>query len=371
MVSVTGIALATAVMVVVMSVFNGFHALVESRLACIDAPVSVLPAQGKTLSDADSLCKALARSPHIALALPIVEERALAVSANHQMVVRLRGIPPQLYNAYSGICPIGTPWHDYHPCAPPAIVSVGVANNLQLPIASEQLLHLYVPKRQGRINPANPTSAFRTDSVAPSALFILNQEETDADLVVAPIATVAQLLQLHNQATEIAIFPAASASAAAKAAQTIAGSRARILTLHQRNASTFRIINIEKWITFLLLAFILLIASFNVISSLSLLIIEKEPNAATLKALGATSANIRTIYRIDGLLIVGFGTIAGITLGTLLSLAQQHFGWIKLAADPTTLSVSAYPVVFYPLDLLGVAAAALAVGLLTTASIRK
>lgn len=372
MVSVAGIALATAAMVVVMSVFNGFHSLIEDRLSVIDAPVSAIPAQGKDFASVDSLCALLEKSPAISRALPVIEERALAVYGNNQMVVRLRGIPEELYPRYSDICPVGAPFRDYHPAAPPAVISVGVANRLQLPIGGEDLFALYVPKRVGRINPANPLSAFRTDSVAPSALFILNQEEEDADLVVAPFALVADLLQYRGQATQIAIYPAdASSTAAVRSAQAVLGLDARVLTLEQANASTFRIVNIEKWITFLLLGFILLIASFNVISSVSLLVIEKEPNAATLCALGATPADVRAIYRIDSLLITGFGTFAGLILGTLLSLGQQHFGWVKLAADPATLSVSSYPVVFRPLDLLGVTAAAFIVALLTALTLRK
>lgn len=370
MVSMVGIALATAAMVVVMSVFNGFHSLIESRLSIIDPPVCAVPAQGKAFERVDSLCAALEKSPAISAAYPVIEERALAVYEQRQMVVRMRGIPEALYSEYSEICPLGEPWADYHPSAQSAVVSVGVANRLNLPVGGEQLMGLYVPRRVGRINPANPMSAFRTDSVAPSAVFMLNQEETDADLVVVPIALASHLLQYHDRATSIAIYPSESVRDALKSAQRILGSAA-IQTLEQSNASTFRIVNIEKWITFLLLGFILLIASFNVISSLSLLIIEKEGNAEVLRAMGATRTDVRSIYRIDGMLIVSFGAIVGMILGTLLSLGQQYFGWVKLAADPTTLSVSAYPVVFSPIDILSVAVAALLVGLLTTATIRK
>lgn len=371
MVSVAGIALATAAMVVVMSVFNGFHSLIENRLSVIDAPVSALPAQGKDFASVDSLCALLEQNSAIAHAYPVIEERGLAVYGNRQMVVRLRGIPPALYSSYHAVSSSGVPFQDYHPVASPAVVSIGVANRLQLPIGGEDLLGLYVPKRVGRINPANPMSAFRTDSVAISALFILNQEEEDADLVVVPFNVADKLLQYHDQATQIAIYPSSSVAAGVKAAQSTLGSKARVLTLEQTNASTFRIVNIEKWITFLLLGFILLIASFNVISSLSLLIIEKESNAQVLRSLGATSTDIRNIYRINGLLITGFGALGGVAIGTLLSLGQQYFGWVKLSADPATLSVSAYPVVFHPQDLLFALLAAMSVGLLTTLTIRN
>ncbi len=366
MVSVAGIALATAALVVVMSVFNGFTSLIESRLSVLDSPLSAIPAEGKDFADVDSLCTALESVPEIELALPVIEERALAVFGEHQMVVRLRGIPQELYPQFAEICPVGIPWEDYHPLAQPAVISVGVANRLELPIGREDLLKLYEPKRKGRINPASPMSAFRIDSVAPSAVYIVNQQEIDADIVFAPYGLVRNLLQYNNQATDIYIYPTESISKAKIAAQRILGTRAQVLTLNERQSGTFQVVNIEKWVTFMLLGFILLIASFNVISSLSLLIIEKESNAATLHALGVSRHDIRRIYRIEGMLITAFGTLIGIVFGSLLSLGQQYFQWVKIAADSANVSVTAYPVEFQPADLIPVVMLSLAVGVITS-----
>lgn len=365
-VSVAGIALATAAMVVVMSVFNGFHSLIEERVSVLDPPLAAVAAEGKTIAGADSLCVALEADAAIEAALPVSEDRALAMYGGRQMAVRLRGIPRELYANFDDICPAGNPWDDYHPAANPAVVSVGVANSLVLPIGGEELLSLYVPRRRGRINPANPMAAFRSDSVAPTAVFMLNQTELDADLVYVPLEVARTLLQQGDEAGMIYIYPSASGvKAARRAAARILGPQTRVLTLEEQQSSTFRIVNMEKWMTFMLLGFILIIASFNVISSLSLLIIEKRNNAATLRALGATSARIRTIYRLESMLIAAFGSVAGLIVGSLLSLGQQHFGWVKLAGDPTALTIDAYPVVFNPVDLLAVAAISAAVGLLT------
>ncbi len=365
-VSVAGIALATAAMVVVMSVFNGFHALIEERVSVLDPPLAAVASEGKTLVGADSLCAALRADAAVMAAEPVSEDRALAMYGDRQMAVRMRGIPPALYANFSEICPVGNPWDDYHPDALPAVVSVGVANNLALPIGGEGLLSLYVPRRRGRINPANPMAAFRADSLAPSAVFILNQTELDADLVFVPLAAARALLQQGDEATQIYIYPSGSGiKAARRAAERILGPQARVLTIEEQQSSTFRIVNMEKWMTFMLLGFILIIASFNVISSLSLLIIEKRGNASTLRALGATSARIQSIYRLESLLITAFGSVTGLFVGSLLSLGQQHFGWVKLAGDPAALTIDAYPVVFHPVDLLAVAAISAVVGLLT------
>lgn len=367
MVSVAGIALATAALVVVMSVFNGFHSLMESRLSVLEPPVSAVPAQGKDFAGADALCAALEQSPAIERALPVVQERALAVCGQRQTVVRLYGVPPELYGQFDAVSVAGEPWADYYPGVEPAVLSVGVVNRLQVPIGREETVGLYVPRRKGRINPSNPQSAFRTDSVAPSAAFALNQQEVDADVMYAPISTVSRLLQYDDQATDIYIYPTGSVDAAVKAAESTLGADARVMTLEQRRSSMFRIVNIEKWVTFMLLGFIMLIASFNVISSLSLLIIEKEQNAATLMALGATRRDVRGVYRIEGLLITGFGTILGAILGTLLSLGQQFYRWIKLSADSEALSIEAYPVEFHVVDLIYVVALAAIIGAVTSA----
>lgn len=360
-----GIALATAALVVVMSVFNGFHSLIESRMSELDPPLSAVAVEGKTIAGVDSLCAELAADPAIASAEPMIQERALAVYDGRQVAVRLRGVTPALYPRFDSICPVGVPWDDYYPGMNPAVVSVGVANDLELPIGTEHLLGLYVPRRKGRINPANPMAAFRADSVAPSAVYVLNQPELDADVVYAPIPLVSKLLQLDDRATEIYIYPSGKVKDAQRAAEAIIGPNGKVMTLIERQSATFQIVNMEKWMTFLLLGFILVIASFNIISSLSLLIIEKEPNAATLRALGATPSRIRNIYRIEGLLITAAGTVIGLIAGTLLSLGQEHFGWVKLAGSATDLTITAYPVEFHPADLIAVTVLAALIGILT------
>lgn len=367
MVAMGGIALATAALVVVMSVFNGFHSLISQRLSALEPPITAVAARGKTIAGADSLAHVLQADAAIAKASPVIEERALAIYNGRQQVVRVRGIHPTLYELFDSICPVGTPWQDYFPGYRPGIVSVGTANALELPIGGEHLLEIFMPRRVGRINPANPMAAFRADTIAPSAAYIVNQPELDADLVYVPYSTAANLLQLNDEATEIYIYPSASPAQAMESARRILGPDIKVETLLQRQGATFQIVNMEKWMTFLLLGFILLIASFNIISSLSLLIIEKEPNAAMLRALGSTETGIRNIYSLVGVLITFIGTASGLIAGVLLSLGQQHFGWVQLVGNSDELSIHAYPVQFQLADVPAVAAMALIAGLITTA----
>lgn len=366
MVSMAGIAVATAALVVVMSVFNGFHRLIESRLSVLDPPLIAVPVSGKAFQNADSLSGVLANLPEVEWALPVVSERALAIMGERQAAIRLFGIPDELYVRFDSLSLIGEPWADYYPGVEPAVVSVGVANALQASVGSEQLMGLYVPKRVGRINPANPMAAFRTDSVAVSSAFALNQAEYDRDAVFAPLELVRNLLQYSTEASSIHIFPKeGSETSALKAAQAVIGNQGKVLTRMEQQQSSFRIVNMEKWMTFLLLGFILIIASFNIISSLSLLIIEKEENDRTLAALGFDSKAIRGIYVRCGFLITAAGGIVGMIFGTLLSLGQQYFGWVKLAADPEMVSVEAYPVVFQAVDLLPISLLVAGIGAVT------
>lgn len=361
-----GIALATTALVVVMSVFNGFHSMISKRLSVLEPPLAAVAIEGKTISGVDSLVRMLEADKAIKIASPVIEERALAGSDGRQQAIRLRGIRPELYNLFDTICPTGTPWDYYYPGRPGGIVSVGVANALDLPIGAEQLLEIYVPRRIGRINPANPMAAFRADTIAPSALFVTNQSELDLDLVYVPYSLAADLLQLGDEATEIYIYPSANETEAQAAAERILGDQAQVKTMLQRQGATFQIVNMEKWMTFLLLGFILLIASFNVISSLSLLIIEKESNARMLTALGASDNMVRNIYCWVGALITGAGTIFGLICGSLLAIGQEHFGWVKLAGDAAQLTMTAYPVAFNAVDLVAVAALSLITGAITT-----
>ena len=344
-----GITVAVAALVVVMSVFNGFHALISERLNVLDPPLLVEPVEGKTFKEAEEICARLEALPEVTSAWPVVAERALAVINERQAPVKVYGVPKQMYQPFDSLAIAGNPWDEYYPGVSSAVVSVGVANTLLAPIGTEQLLGLYVPRRKGRINPANPMSAFRSDSVAISAAFALNHPEYDKDAIFVPLELARNLLQYNNnEATAIHVSPVT----AQKAVEKELGDQARVITAERQHAGSYQIVNMEKWMTFLLLGFILVIASFNVISSLSLLVIEKAENARILSALGATRGRIRWIYMLVGGLITACGAVPGLLIGMLLSLGQEKYGWVKLQGDSSQLSVDAYPVDFHASDLL-------------------
>jgi ABC-type lipoprotein release transport system permease subunit len=356
-------------LVVVLSVFNGFHDMIASRLSVLNSPLKVEAVQGKVIENADSLSLALKQLPQVAEALPEIEERALAVMDGHQTAVRMRGVMPQVYTAFdSTITLSGEPWLNYFPDVAPAVISVGVANSLFSPVGTEHLLGLYVPRRLGRINPANPMAAFRTDSVAVTAIYAVNQSEMDADVVYVPLATARQLLQYTTQASALSITAAQGVTEAEARDAIVAavGADYRVLDSIEQQSGSFQVVNMEKWTSFMLLGFILLIASFNIVSTLSLLIIEKDSNAQTLLALGASESFVKRIYIIEGFLITLTGGIFGMIVGALLCLGQHHYGWVKFAtSDPSMLSIDAYPVLLQATDLLPISLLILLIGAAT------
>lgn len=355
-ISIAAIAVAAAAMVIVMSVFNGFSDLAASKLSHIDPDYTLTPLKGKRIADADSLCSLIASIPGVLVAAPEITEQAIATADGRQMAVTIKGIPPQALHA-SGIPAItidGIPSLQADTCA---IISVGVALRLGLrPSVGSRAFTLYEPRRTARINPANPMAAFLTRQMTATGVFQVEQEEFDRDVIIIPYQTAAALLAMNNQASAIAVYASADtdmASLASQLTQIADNASLRVADRYRQQEQAFRMIAIEKWITWLMLAFILLIASFNILSTLSMLILEKEPNMFILGAMGATRRLIDSIFIRQGWLIIILGGVAGIIAGTLLTLGQQHFGWITLgASDPSLMSIDIYPVRLAPSDLL-------------------
>lgn len=366
-VSVAGVAVATIAIVCVLSVFNGFTWLAYDRISFIDPDLMIVAAEGKTIADADSLCRAVADMPPVAHAAPMISDQGLAIYNGRQMPVQIIGVD----SLFSRIVKIDSVvidgdfilqddhWHY-------ASLSVGVAIALGARPGFYDYLALYTPRRVGRINPANPMGAFRSDSLIVGSVYQVEETAYDTDGVIVPLQSARNLFEYTTEATSLAVSlrPGFTEKEGAAEVGKALGAGFRVLTRLEQESESFRMIAVEKWITFLMLAFILVIASFNVISTLSMLIIEKTPNMATLRALGASESTIRHIFVWEGWLISMLGGAAGIVLGVILCLAQQWGGFIKLNGDPSKLSISIYPVAVELTDILAVAALIFVTGLL-------
>lgn len=366
-ISVAGVCVATAAIVCVLSVFNGFSDLARTRLSAIDPEIKLMPVAGKSIPDADSIAAALAALPEIKAAAPVVEERALAIHDGVQMPITIKGVP----EGYEEIAPVGSTIIDGEfslgdSILPSIALSVGAAVRLNARPGFISTVRLYAPRRKGRINPANPMAAFRSDTLDISAVYEVQQTDYDLDRAIVPLAVARHLLDYSAEATaiELSVADGVSPSRAMAAVGAAAGSSLKPLSRLMQQQESYRMIAVEKWLTFLMLSFILIIASFNIISTVSMLIIEKKENIATLAALGARPAQIGGIFFWEGWLISLLGGCSGIIIGIALCLAQQWGGFIKLGGDPSQLSISTYPVALQPADILAVGLIVIAVGAL-------
>ena len=368
-VAVCGVVVATAALICVLSVFNGFRGLIMGRLAMLDPQIAITATVGKTVDDADSIISAVEDLPGVERAVPVIEDQALAIYAQLQMPVRLKGVPDD-YNTMNDMDSVivDGEWKLRDQVSRYAVAGAGPAIRLMVRPDFLGMVRLYAPQRQGRVNIANPMGAFRQDSLFVSGIFQLQQNSYDADLIYVPLEMARGLFDYDTQATqiEVKLSPGASESQVMKAIGQAIGSGYQVKNRLMQQREAYRLVNIEKWMAFLLLAFILIIATFNVISTLSLLIIEKDSSIATLRALGANDSQISRIFVLQGCLITLVGAITGVIAGLILCLCQQQFGWLRLSGDPANMIISAYPVQVQGTDVLITLALVAAVGLLTS-----
>lgn len=370
-VAVAGVAVATMAIVVVLSVFNGFTELSRKHLSLIDPDLKIVPVHGKVFADADSLAAVLTAMPSVEAAMPSLEERALAVAGRNQMPVMLKGVVPE---RYSSVVPFDSTMVDgvFNPGLPfdsmqYAVFSVGSAMELEVRPSFGVPVELYVPRRRGRINPANPAAAYRTRAVTMSGVFAVDQPEYDADYVVAPLDMVRSMLDYNlgeASAIEVRVAPGADIGAAARDVSAALGADYDVLTRERQHPDTYRMIAVEKWVTFMMLAFILLVACFNIITTISLMVIEKRSDMRTLRAMGASGTAIGSIFAWEGALITLAGGVFGMAAGLLLAWLQQRFGLVRLAADPSALTIDVYPVHIEGADIVAVAATLVVVSVL-------
>lgn len=390
-VSVAGVAIATAAVVCVLSVFNGFREVLADRLDLLTPELVISPAKGKAIPDADALADRLRNLPQVETASPSITEKALAMAAGRELPVTMRGVVTDDFRKITSIDSIiiaGNPFPDSynHTDAEedipdfetyedyerymeshkrdiaPAIASIGVAARLGNILPGTHVV-LFLPRREGRLNPSNPTSSFLVDSVAMTGVYESRQSDYDEDMLVVPLATARALMQYSSQASQIDLKASPGNSteemsrAVSECLDSIGDYGCGGFTLRDRmqmQEVSFRMVNVEKWVSFLLLFFILVIASFNIITTMAMLVLEKKRQMSILNALGMTRFRIGSIFAWESVVVSLIGAVAGIAVGLALCSLQQHFGLIRLSGDPESLLMTAYPVKVVFTDILWV-----------------
>ena len=366
-VSVVGVAVATAAIVIVLSVFNGFRHHLNLRLDSLITDVSVSPVLGKTIENGDSLAEELGKFPGVEVAMPEVADNALVIAEAKEMPITLKGVKPETFSRITSIDSLlldGSPVAQYS--SDQASISVGVAQRLGI-FSAEGNLFIFVPKRHGRVNMANPAASFYSDSLKVASVFRSLQNEFDENTVICDIETARSLFQYDNEATSIQIKakPDVNPSELSKEISQYLGEDFIVKDRMQQQEVNFRMVSIEKWITFILLTFILVIASFNIISTLCMLILDKGISMQTFYHIGLSKWKLGNIFWWESILVTFFGGLVGLILGVGVSLLQEHFNLIKLAGDPESLIMQAYPVKVEWLDIAITLIPVIVIGLIT------
>ena len=374
-ISAAAVAVVTAAMICVLSVMNGFGVLVEQMFSEFDPVLLVVPSEGQTLrTDTAPIASLYAREDIEAISMQL-EQTALIRYKDHQMPARVMGVD-SLFTQTAHIDSIITDGYFsvWDGAFDRAVLGRGLASQIGINAHFTGALHLYAPERTGTINLLRPDLSLRHEHAFIAGTFAVNQLEYDDQLMLVSLPLAQRLFDYdEHTASALRITPKDKSPYGASRSKEITNIKSqiskilgpgyKILDRYEQQADFFRILHIEKLLTVLLLVFILLIASFNIIGSLSMLIIDKREDIHILSHLGADEPTIRRVFLLEGWFISTLGTLSGLVLGVLLCLGQQHFGWLKLGTGSEYV-ISAYPVQVQPTDVLMVAVIVLLLGLL-------
>ena len=369
-ISMVGVAVATMALVVTLSVFNGFHDLVASFFTQMDPQLKVTPVKGKTASADDPLLMKVRQLPEVEVATECLEDQAMAVYGDRQMMVKVKGVEDN-FNQLTHISEIleGNGEFELHAADMSyGIPGLGVAFQLGLGYTYEEPLRIFAPRRKGQLDMTNPTDGFVVDELySPGVVFCMKQGKYDRSYILTSIAFTRHLFDAEGQLTslELRLKPGSDFDRVKQQMQQIAGNQFHVLDRYEQQDDTFRIMEVEKLIAYVFLTFILVIACFNIIGSLSMLIIDKRNDVVTLRNLGGNEHQITRIFLFEGRMISTIGAVVGIFIGLLLCWLQQQFGLVRLGSSEGSFVVDAYPVSVHPWDIVLIFFTVIAVGYLS------
>ena len=364
-----GVAIITAAMICMLSVYNGFESLVDSLCSNFDPELKIEAKRGKTFADTDSLRATVTDVDGVAVLSAVLEENVLMSYGNRQIPAVMKGVDERFAEVTNIDTIIAA--GDYmlkDEVAEYCVLGAGLATQLGAGSSFVRPLTMYCPVRSGKIDLMNPEDAFVEGYVYCSSIFMVSQAEYDDNLCITSLGFARQMAEdpAAVSAYEIRLKAGADVSAVKKAIGQRLGEDFSIKTRYEQQEESYKIMQVEKWITFLIVIFIMMIASFNVVGALSMLIIDKEKEIDTLANLGADNNLIRKIFAYEGILISEIGAAAGIVLGVVLCLLQEHFGFIGLGGDSGAYIVDSYPVVLQWSDVAWTALCVIVIGVLAT-----
>lgn len=363
-----GVAIITAAIICMLSVFNGFESLIDSLCSNFDAELRIEPRRGKTFQDTDSLRNVILNTDGVEILSAVLEENILLSYGNHQIPAKMMGVDDAFAEVTqiqdivaAGEYILEDEVADYCSLGGGLATQLGAGSSFVRPISA------YCPRRQGKIDLLNPDDAFIDGHLYCGSIFLVNQAEYDDNYCITSLDFARRMLDDSTlvSAYELKLRKGLDPDRV-KAAIQLDSESFMVKTRYEQQADNYRIMQIEKWITFLIVIFILLIASFNVIGALSMLIIDKEDEIRILRNIGASDKMIRNIFACEGMLVSGIGAVSGIVIGVILCLLQERYGFITLGSDSSAYIVSSYPVELHWLDVLCAALAVFVIGIITT-----
>lgn len=341
LVSMCGVAIGTMALVCVLSVLNGFENLVNGTFVAFDPDLRIESAEGRTFDVRTKTFDRIRAMRDVQTFSEVLTSNVLAAYGGKQTPAEMRGVAPN----YAEVSGIGDLVIDGRFSATEgAVAGIGLSNTLGL--GYSEPLDIYVPKRQERINLARPDNAFYRQSVFLSGVFASGQDKCDETVLFVPLTLAQELCDYtpnEVSAVEIRLKNGTDTDKIQREIKQLLGNDFTVLNRYEQQADFYRMLQIEKWITFLILAFILLIATCNIIGSLSMLMINKRDDIDLFYALGARNDKVQKLFLFEGWMIAIYGAVAGVVLGVIVCALQQHLGIIKMGAG--------YVVEQYPVDI--------------------
>ena len=356
-ISVIGVATATMALVVTLSVFNGFSDLVATFFTSFDPQLKIVPAKGKTMpADAPALDK-VRQLTAVEVATNCLEDQALAVYQDKQEMVTVKGVDDNftdLVNIKDIL--VGDGVFDLHAAnLEYGVIGIRLAQTLGTGTKWRDYLHIFAPRHEGQLDMTNPTEGFVEDSLlSPGVVFQVKQAKYDKAHIITSLDFASRIFERQGEISslELRIKSGSDINSVKKDIQEIVGDQYKVEDRYEQQADTFRIMQIEKVMAYIFLTFILMVACFNIIGSLSMLIIDKKDDVVTLRNLGATDKQITQIFLFEGRMISAAGAIIGIIIGLLLCWLQQQFGIVRLGSGSENFIIDAYPVSVHYSDVL-------------------
>ncbi len=369
-ISAVGVAVATMALVVTLSVFNGFHDMVASFFTSFDPQLKITPVEGKTAPADDPILTRIKKLNEIEVATETLEDQALAVYGERQAMVMIKGVEDN-FDSLTHIKSILVGEGDFELHAAGmsyGTLGIRLAETLGTGYCYPTPIKIFAPKREGQLNMANPTDGFVEDELySPCVLFCVKQAKYDKSYIITDIGFARRLFDNQGMLSslELRLKPGSNFDKVKDEIKAIAGDKYNVRDRFEQQDDTFKIMKIEKLMAYIFLTFILVVACFNIIGSLSMLIIDKKDDVVTLRNLGASDRKIVRIFLFEGRMISAIGAVAGIVVGLLLCWLQQRFGIVGLGRSSGSFVVDAYPVSVHPEDIIIIFVTVLAVGFIS------